>query len=50
MKGVIVLLCANLTMQGRTRIETMGIILFCALMTTVAIELIVSLPHMNISH
>ncbi|KAK3066486.1 hypothetical protein LTS18_001689, partial [Coniosporium uncinatum] len=26
---------------GRTRIETMGIILFCALMTTVAIQLIV---------
>ncbi|KAF2663301.1 hypothetical protein BT63DRAFT_380211 [Microthyrium microscopicum] len=26
---------------GRTRIETMGIIMFCALMTTVAVELIV---------
>ncbi len=28
--------------KGRTRIETVGIILFCALMTTVAVELIVS--------
>ena len=27
---------------GRTRIETIGIILFCALMTTVAVQLIVS--------
>ena len=27
--------------QGRTRIETIGVILFCALMTTVAIQLIV---------
>lgn len=27
--------------QGRTRIETIGIILFCALMTTVAIQLMV---------
>jgi divalent metal cation (Fe/Co/Zn/Cd) transporter len=26
---------------GRTRIETIGIILFCALMTTVAIQLII---------
>jgi divalent metal cation (Fe/Co/Zn/Cd) transporter len=26
---------------GRTRIETIGIILFCALMTTVAVQLIV---------
>lgn len=29
--------------QGRTRIETIGIILFCALMTTVAIQLIVGI-------
>jgi uncharacterized membrane protein YgdD (TMEM256/DUF423 family) len=29
---------------GRTRIETIGIIMFCCLMTTVAIQLIVSLP------
>jgi divalent metal cation (Fe/Co/Zn/Cd) transporter len=29
------------TWQGRTRIETIGIILFCALMTTVAIQLLV---------
>jgi hypothetical protein len=28
--------------KGRTRIETIGIILFCALMTTVAIQLLVS--------
>jgi divalent metal cation (Fe/Co/Zn/Cd) transporter len=27
---------------GRTRIETIGIILFCALMTTVAVQLLVS--------
>jgi hypothetical protein len=27
--------------KGRTRIETIGIILFCALMTTVAIQLLV---------
>jgi hypothetical protein len=29
---------------GRTRIETIGIIMFCCLMTTVAIQLIVSIP------
>ena len=29
-------------MKGRTRIETIGIILFCALMPTVAIQLLVS--------
>jgi len=29
---------------GRTRIETIGIIMFCCLMTTVAIQLIVSYP------
>jgi divalent metal cation (Fe/Co/Zn/Cd) transporter len=26
---------------GRTRIETLGIILFCALMTTVAVQLLI---------
>ena len=29
---------------GRTRIETIGIIMFCCLMTTVAIQLIVNIP------
>lgn len=33
-------LCLRLS-KGRTRIETIGIILFCALMTTVAIQLMV---------
>jgi divalent metal cation (Fe/Co/Zn/Cd) transporter len=27
--------------QGRTRIETIGVILFCALMTTVAVQLLI---------
>jgi ABC-type multidrug transport system fused ATPase/permease subunit len=31
---------------GRTRIETIGIIMFCCLMTTVAIQLIVSIPYL----
>jgi hypothetical protein len=34
---------------GRTRIETIGIIMFCCLMTTVAIQLIVSAPSCVIS-
>ena len=29
--------------KGRTRIETIGMLLFCALTTTVAVQLIVSL-------
>jgi hypothetical protein len=39
----ITLVSANTSMneQGRTRIETIGVILFCALMTTVAIELLI---------
>jgi hypothetical protein len=34
---------------GRTRIETIGIIMFCCLMTTVAIQLIVGLTWMSLS-
>jgi hypothetical protein len=35
---------------GRTRIETIGIIMFCCLMTTVAIQLIVMLPFVSPFH
>jgi hypothetical protein len=35
---------------GRTRIETIGIIMFCCLMTTVAIQLIVSKPSITESY
>ena len=43
------LVVSNASSQGRRRIETMGIILFCALMTTVAIQLLVSSsPECNI--
>jgi divalent metal cation (Fe/Co/Zn/Cd) transporter len=35
---------------GRTRIETIGIIMFCCLMTTVAIQLIVSLAPAPLLH
>lgn len=35
---------------GRTRIETIGIIMFCCLMTTVAIQLIVSLVLVYLKH
>lgn len=35
---------------GRTRIETIGVILFCCLMTTVAIQLIVSPSNLNQPH
>lgn len=35
---------------GRTRIETIGIIMFCCLMTTVAIQLIVRPVHLALVH
>lgn len=37
--GVLVLIL--ILCQGRTRIETIGVILFCALMTTVAVQLLI---------
>jgi hypothetical protein len=37
------LVLTMILLEGRKRVETVGIILFCALMTTVAVELIVCL-------